>query len=73
MGGIHRKPYEAGLQWAANLSAEIREGKFREESPSWLAGMNLDDPIQTSMKWANESNAYVCTTGKSNQARAVLP
>ncbi|RYP45132.1 hypothetical protein DL768_008490 [Monosporascus sp. mg162] len=61
LGGIHRKPYEAAYRWAANLTDEIRSGKYANSTEAWIDGIDLDDPIATSMKWANESNAFVCT------------
>ncbi|RYP24232.1 hypothetical protein DL765_000727 [Monosporascus sp. GIB2] len=61
LGGIHRKPYEAAYQWAADLTEEIRSGKYLNSTKAWIDGVDLDDPIATSMKWANESNAFVCT------------
>ncbi|KAK7962179.1 nuclease PA3 [Apiospora aurea] len=61
-GGIHRKPYPAAHAWAANLTAAIRHGKYSEQSTTWADGMSLDDPIQTAMAWARESNAIVCST-----------
>ncbi|RYP77855.1 hypothetical protein DL771_000952 [Monosporascus sp. 5C6A] len=61
LGGIHRKPYEAAYRWAADLTDEIRSGKYANSTEAWIDGVDLDDPIATSMKWANESNAFVCT------------
>ncbi|RYP64928.1 hypothetical protein DL769_006484 [Monosporascus sp. CRB-8-3] len=61
LGGIHRKPYEAAYRWAANLTDEIRSGKYANSTETWIDRIDLDDPIATSMKWANESNAFVCT------------
>ncbi|KAI1260348.1 putative nuclease S1 precursor [Xylariaceae sp. FL1019] len=61
LGGIHRKPYVAAQSWAANLTDEIKSGKYAESSPSWLDGIVLDNAIATSMGWANESNAIVCS------------
>ncbi|EMR70840.1 putative nuclease s1 protein [Eutypa lata UCREL1] len=61
LGGIHRKPYDAAYQWASDLTEQIRSGKYAALSEAWIAGIDLDDPIQTSMVWANESNALVCS------------
>ncbi|KAI1104010.1 S1/P1 nuclease [Jackrogersella minutella] len=61
LGGIHRKPYDAGFKWAANLTEQIKSGKYESASKVWSAGISLDEPIQTAMGWANESNAVVCT------------
>lgn len=49
LGGIHRKPYPAARQWAQGLTSEIKAGKYEAESKSWTRGMDLDDPIGTSM------------------------
>jgi len=48
--------------WAANLTTEINSGTYNSEAPSWLDGITLTDPVSTSMVWAQEANAYVCTT-----------
>ncbi|KAI1379790.1 S1/P1 nuclease [Hypoxylon crocopeplum] len=61
LGGIRRKPYVAGLAWAANLTDQIKSGKYELASKLWSAGMSIDDPIVTAMGWANESNAIVCS------------
>ncbi|KAI1494584.1 nuclease S1 [Biscogniauxia mediterranea] len=63
LGGDHRrlKPYQAGFEWAANLTAQIRDGKYAAPSESWTKGMDLDDVIATAMSWAGESNAYICS------------
>ncbi|KAI1505020.1 nuclease S1 [Biscogniauxia marginata] len=61
LGGIHRKPYQAGFDWAVNLTAAIKSGKYAVPSRSWTEGMVLDDAIATSVLWANESNAYICS------------
>ncbi len=69
LGGIHRKPYAAAYQWANDLTEQIQSGKYSAQSNSWIAGINFDDPINTSMVWANESNAFVCSNGKPNPTR----
>ncbi|KAI1329919.1 putative nuclease S1 precursor [Xylariaceae sp. FL0255] len=61
LGGIHRKPYDAAYRWAEELTSEIKTGKFATISPSWLNGITFDDPINTTMIWASESNSYVCS------------
>ncbi|KAI0119540.1 S1/P1 nuclease [Daldinia grandis] len=61
LGGIHRKPYVAGFAWAANLTHQIRSGKYEAASKLWNDGLSFDDPIKTAMGWANESNAIVCS------------
>ncbi|PBP25608.1 nuclease s1 [Diplocarpon rosae] len=51
--------------WAKNLTLAIREGEYKSIAPAWLAGMDLRDPVTTSLGWAEETNKFVCT--------AVLP
>jgi len=47
--------------WASNLSAAIKYGQYHKVAESWLAGIDLDDPVSTSLAWATEANQYVCT------------
>lgn len=63
--GIRRggKPYQDAKLWAADLAAEIRDGgRFAGDRDGWIAGLDVSDPIGSSLVWASESNAYVCTT-----------
>ncbi|KAF2490279.1 nuclease PA3 [Lophium mytilinum] len=48
--------------WAKTLTAEIKTGDYKSEASGWLDGISLDDPVTTSMSWATEANAYVCST-----------
>lgn len=61
LGGNRRKPYVGAHAWATNLTSEIKDGKYTAESKLWANGLNIDDPIASSMIWANETNAYVCS------------
>ncbi|KAI3327070.1 putative nuclease S1 precursor [Xylariaceae sp. AK1471] len=61
LGGNRRKPYDTAFRWAADLTDEIKSGKYLTSSASWVDGLLLDNPIATSMVWANESNAYICS------------
>ncbi|KAJ8118254.1 hypothetical protein ONZ43_g4030 [Nemania bipapillata] len=63
LGGNRRKPYDNAFRWASDLTNEIESGKYLAARASWIDGMVLDDPIATSMIWANETNAYVCSHG----------
>jgi S1/P1 Nuclease len=56
---------EDAHQWAATLTKSIKSGVYRPLARGWLAGIELEDPVTTSLGWATESNAFVCT--------AVLP
>jgi hypothetical protein len=61
LGIGHRRPQRAARDWAARLAAETESGKFGAARDEWTEGIDLDDPVATSMRWANESNAYVCS------------
>jgi hypothetical protein len=60
------------LAWARNLTAEIKTGQYKKESKSWTKGIDADDAIDTSMIWAREANAYVCSTVLPNGPDAVF-
>ncbi|KAH7395571.1 S1/P1 nuclease-like protein [Cadophora sp. MPI-SDFR-AT-0126] len=47
--------------WATNLTTAIKTGTYKSSSASWLTGMKLSDPVSSSMIWASDSNAYVCS------------
>jgi hypothetical protein len=49
-------------RWANNLTAEIQTGVYVDEAKSWLDGVDIADPVSTSLRWAEETNKYVCTT-----------
>ena len=53
-------PYASA--WAANLTLAIKDGAYSALKESWLEGMDLKDPVTSSLKWAEESNALICTT-----------
>ncbi|KAL0930327.1 s1 p1 nuclease [Colletotrichum truncatum] len=48
-------------EWASTLSTEIQSGDFRVASKCWVQGLSLEDPEDMALKWATESNAFVCT------------
>lgn len=49
-------------QWAATLSTAITSGVYKYQAASWLEGIDLSDPLTTTLAWAEEANAFVCTT-----------
>jgi len=49
-------------RWADTLTTEIKTGAFANQSASWLAGIDITDPVTTSLAWATETNKFVCTT-----------
>lgn len=66
-GGVPRKPFHEAKNWADRVTAEIRGGRFEEESGAWLDGVDFADPIGTALSWARQGNAYVCSHGEMIQ------
>jgi hypothetical protein len=48
--------------WANALTTAIKSGVYESLAESWLEGVDVRDPITTALAWANEANAFVCTT-----------
>ncbi|OTA63663.1 S1/P1 nuclease [Hypoxylon sp. EC38] len=51
--------------WASTLIKEIDSGDYKSQAAGWVSGLSVgssDSQISTALKWATESNAYVCTT-----------
>ncbi|KAG6367566.1 hypothetical protein INS49_001759 [Diaporthe citri] len=61
VGGIRRKPYHEAQEWADELTSKIRNGELKEQSKTWLDGVDFAEPIKTALGWAREGNAYVCS------------
>ena len=47
--------------WAANLTAEIRNGTLSSQKASWLQGLDVNDAQASAMVWAKDANKYVCS------------
>ncbi|PBP25278.1 hypothetical protein BUE80_DR003657 [Diplocarpon rosae] len=47
--------------WASKLTARIENGSYSHESLSWLVDTSLQDPGETALSWAQETNSFVCT------------
>jgi hypothetical protein len=48
--------------WAATLTTSIKTGSYKSSAASWLTGMTISDAKSSSLIWAMDSNAYVCST-----------
>lgn len=57
--------------WATTLTEAIKTGTFSSSAAGWLEGIDITDPVTTSMGWAQDSNAFVCTTVIPNGVDAV--
>ncbi|KAH7390525.1 S1/P1 nuclease-domain-containing protein [Pyrenochaeta sp. MPI-SDFR-AT-0127] len=60
------------LSWAKTLTSEIKHGKYKKESKTWLKGLNVKDAVSSALVWASDSNKYVCTTVLPNGPDAVF-
>ena len=49
-------------RWANTLTTEINTGAFKSQAASWLEGIDITDPVTTSLGWASQTNKFVCTT-----------
>lgn len=48
-------------KWAAALTIAIKAGIYKPQAEGWLQGMDLKDPVKTSLAWAEEANAFICS------------
>lgn len=58
-------------KWAEALTTAITTGIYKPVAASWLDSIDLADPVMTSLAWAEEANAFVCTTVLPNGVDAV--
>jgi hypothetical protein len=47
--------------WAKTLTESIKTGIYKPLTSDWLKGMDINDPVTTALRWATESNMFVCT------------
>ncbi|KAF7863194.1 hypothetical protein EAF04_007277 [Stromatinia cepivora] len=57
--------------WAATLTTAIKTGTYSSLASGWTEGIDIDDPVSSSMVWAVDSNAHVCSTVFSDGVSAV--
>lgn len=48
--------------YASKLITAIKTGNYASASSGWLTGIDINDPITTTMTWVQEANSYVCST-----------
>jgi hypothetical protein len=49
-------------KWANALTIAIKSGIYEPLAKGWIEGMDLRDPVSTSLVWAEEANQFVCNT-----------
>ena len=47
--------------WAANLASNIDNGAYTALASGWLDNIDYSNPVSTTMAWATDSNAFVCS------------
>lgn len=57
--------------WATTLTTAIKSGTYKSAAAGWLDGMDISDPVSSSMIWASDTNAYVCSKVLPNGQAAV--
>lgn len=48
--------------WAQQLIASIDSGDYASEKASWVDGMSIDDVQGSTLKMAQDANAFVCSS-----------
>ncbi|RAL64302.1 hypothetical protein DID88_002194 [Monilinia fructigena] len=48
--------------WAATLTTAIKTGNYSSLKAGWTEDIDIHDPITSSLAWASDTNAYVCST-----------
>ncbi|GMG23997.1 unnamed protein product [Aspergillus oryzae var. brunneus] len=48
--------------YADLLTERIKTGTYSSKKDSWTEGIDIKDPVSTSMIWAADANTYVCST-----------
>ncbi|KAI8629569.1 nuclease S1 precursor [Xylariaceae sp. FL1651] len=51
--------------WATTLTTAINSGEYQSQAAGWVSGLSVATAASrqaTALKWATESNAYVCST-----------
>ncbi|KAI1274149.1 nuclease S1 precursor [Xylaria sp. FL0933] len=51
--------------WATTLTTAINSGEYKSQAAGWVSGLSVSTTATrqaTALKWAQEANAYVCST-----------
>jgi hypothetical protein len=57
--------------WASTLTSDIKRGKYKKDSRTWLKDLDVNKKIDSAMVWAQDANKYVCSTVIPNGPDAV--
>ncbi|KAK6828008.1 hypothetical protein PG987_011349 [Apiospora arundinis] len=47
--------------WAVSLTKAIKSGIYASQASGWVSGLSISDAQSTTLSWATEANAYVCS------------
>lgn len=62
MSAGHRGRGSSKLTVPLTRTAAIQTGTYKSSAAGWVSGLSVKDAVTTSLKWATESNAAVCST-----------
>ncbi|WPH00807.1 Hypothetical protein R9X50_00363700 [Acrodontium crateriforme] len=54
--------------WAADLTTMINTGSYKSQKAAWISGLDISNAKKTSLAWAADANAYVCSVVMPNGA-----
>lgn len=57
--------------WATTLTTDIKTGSYKSLAASWISGNSITTAVATSMLWAKDANAFVCTVVMPDGAAAL--
>jgi hypothetical protein len=57
--------------WAADLTEEIKTGKYRACAQTWVQGDDIADAKRSALAWARDTNLYVCSSVFPDSVEAV--
>ncbi|KAI1503886.1 nuclease S1 precursor [Biscogniauxia marginata] len=60
--------------WATTLTTAIKSGTYKSQASGWVSGLSVSTAAArqaSALKWATESNAYVCSTVLADGVAAV--
>jgi S1/P1 Nuclease len=56
------KTLAVSRRYASDLTAAIKTGTYSADAADWLAGVDINNPVNSTIGWASEANAFVCST-----------
>ena len=57
--------------WAADLTSDIKTGKYKACAQTWIQGDDIADAKRSALAWARDTNLYVCSSVFPDSVEAV--